>query len=55
MTVCQCRPQNVTVLSTVHQTVAVAGGRRRKPETVTFYDMTKNDVKVLDKMARSLS
>lgn len=41
LTVYQGKPrQSVTLLSTMHQAVAIGSDRKRKPETVTFYNTT---------------
>ncbi|KAK7891607.1 hypothetical protein WMY93_023570 [Mugilogobius chulae] len=44
--------KNVCVLSSLHQTVAVESDRKKKPETVCFYNKSKCGVDTLDQMAR---
>ncbi|KAM6999965.1 piggyBac transposable element-derived protein 4-like [Tautogolabrus adspersus] len=53
LTVYQAKQRNnVALLSTMHPTVSIGSDRKRKPETVTFYNVTKVGVDVLDQMAR---
>ncbi|XP_065814652.1 activating transcription factor 7-interacting protein 1 isoform X2 [Labrus bergylta] len=53
LTVYQEKPRkSVALLSTMHPTVSIGSDRKRKPETVTFYNVTKVGVHVLDRMAR---
>ncbi|KAK7896359.1 hypothetical protein WMY93_021684 [Mugilogobius chulae] len=42
--------KNVCVLSSLHQTVAVESDRKKKPETVCFYNKSKCGVDTLDQM-----
>ncbi|KAK7881439.1 hypothetical protein WMY93_029848 [Mugilogobius chulae] len=44
--------KNVCILSSLHQTVAVESDRKKKPETVCFYNKSKCGVDTLDQMAR---
>ncbi|XP_071061469.1 piggyBac transposable element-derived protein 4-like [Pseudochaenichthys georgianus] len=56
LSVYQCKPRrNVTILSTQHQHVAISTERKRKPETVEYYNHSKVGVDVLDQMARQYS
>ncbi|XP_053197121.1 piggyBac transposable element-derived protein 4-like [Scomber japonicus] len=56
LTVYQGKPKkSVALLSSMHHTVAIGTDRKRKPETVTFYNTTKVGVDVLDQMARLYS
>ncbi|XP_034549518.1 LOW QUALITY PROTEIN: uncharacterized protein LOC117820014 [Notolabrus celidotus] len=53
LTVYQGKPRkSVALLSTMHPTVSIGSDRKRKPETVTYYNVTKVGVHVLDQMAR---
>ncbi|KAM9342347.1 piggyBac transposable element-derived protein 4-like [Pholidichthys leucotaenia] len=47
--------KSVALLSTLHQTVAIGSDQKRKPETVTFYNVTKTGVATLVQMARLYS
>ncbi|KAM9344037.1 uncharacterized protein KZ484_016419 [Pholidichthys leucotaenia] len=49
------RRRSVLLLSTLHQTVAIGSDQKRKPETVTFYNVTKAGVATLVQMARLYS
>ncbi|XP_034533106.1 LOW QUALITY PROTEIN: uncharacterized protein LOC117807812 [Notolabrus celidotus] len=52
LTVYQGKPRkSVALLSTMHPTVSIRSDRKRKPETVTYYNVTKVGVDVLDQMA----
>ncbi|KAF3837641.1 hypothetical protein F7725_009409, partial [Dissostichus mawsoni] len=56
LSVYQCKPRrNVTILSTQHQHVAISTERKKKPETVEYYNHSKVGVDVLDQMARQYS
>nr|XP_033948184.1 uncharacterized protein LOC117453483 [Pseudochaenichthys georgianus] len=56
LSVYQCKPRrNVTMLSTQHQHVAISTERKKKPETVEYYNHSKVGVDVLDQMARQYS
>ncbi|KAF3858812.1 hypothetical protein F7725_012013, partial [Dissostichus mawsoni] len=56
MCLCDCKPRrNVTILSTQHQHVAISTERKKKPETVEYYNHSKVGVDVLDQMARQYS
>ncbi|XP_041654135.1 uncharacterized protein LOC121516789, partial [Cheilinus undulatus] len=53
LTVYQGKPRkNVALLSTMHPVVTIGADRKKKPETVSFYNVTKVGVDVLDQMAR---
>ncbi|CAK1592904.1 unnamed protein product [Parnassius mnemosyne] len=50
------RSKNVLLLSTLHDSVHIhSGDVKKKPETVMFYNSTKNSVAVVDQMARRYS
>ncbi|KAJ4930775.1 hypothetical protein JOQ06_025083 [Pogonophryne albipinna] len=52
----QCKPRrNVTILSTQHQHVVISTEKKKKPETVEYYNHSKVGVDVLDQMARQYS
>ncbi|XP_033971282.1 piggyBac transposable element-derived protein 4-like [Trematomus bernacchii] len=56
LSVYQCKPRrNVTILSTQHQHVAISTERKKKPETIEYYNHSKVGVDVLDQMARQYS
>ncbi|KAJ4929972.1 hypothetical protein JOQ06_018988 [Pogonophryne albipinna] len=56
LSVYQCKPRrNVTILSTQHQHVAISTEKKKKPETVEYYNHSKVGVDVLDQMARQYS
>ncbi|KAI4794052.1 hypothetical protein KUCAC02_032318, partial [Chaenocephalus aceratus] len=56
LSVYQCMPRrNVTILSTQHQHVAISTERKKKPETVEYYNHSKVGVDVLDQMTRQYS
>ena len=44
--------KNVLLLSSIHKTVSISEGRKRRPESVEYYNATKFGVDVLDQMAR---
>ncbi|XP_019905285.3 activating transcription factor 7-interacting protein 1 isoform X1 [Esox lucius] len=56
LTVYRCKKKrSVCVLSTVHPTVAISSGPKKKPETVTDYSHSKVCVDSLDQMAKLYS
>ncbi|KAJ4945510.1 hypothetical protein JOQ06_023194 [Pogonophryne albipinna] len=49
LSVYQCKPRrNVTILSTQHQHVAISTEKKKKPETVEYYNHSKVGVDVLE-------
>ena len=56
LTIYQGKPRkNVSLLSTMHQTVSKDNGPKKMPETVSHYNSTKYGVDVMDQMARLYS
>ena len=56
LTIYQGKPRkNVSLLSTMHQTVSTDNGPKKMPETVSHYNSTKYGVDVMDQMARLYS
>ena len=56
LTIYQGKPRkNISLLSTMHQTVSTDNGPKKMPETVSHYNSTKYGVDVMDQMARLYS
>ena len=56
LTVYHCKKnKNVTILSTMHQSVGIANNEKKTPETIQFYNETKFGVDVFDQMTRKYS
>ncbi|XP_068215907.1 piggyBac transposable element-derived protein 4-like [Palaemon carinicauda] len=47
--------KTVFILSSLHRTVSIGDGQKKKPETVVYYNATKFGVDVLDQMAQNHS
>ncbi|XP_068215848.1 uncharacterized protein [Palaemon carinicauda] len=47
--------KTVFILSSLHRTVSIGDGQKKKPETVVYYKATKFGVDVLDQMAHNYS
>ncbi|XP_068214087.1 piggyBac transposable element-derived protein 4-like [Palaemon carinicauda] len=47
--------KTVFILSSLHRTVSIGDGQKKKPETVVYYNATTFGVDVLDQMARNYS
>ena len=52
LTIYQCKPKNVCILSSLHISVGVDSSEKRKPETFEFLNKTKCGVDTADQMAR---
>ncbi|XP_062400077.1 piggyBac transposable element-derived protein 4-like isoform X1 [Sardina pilchardus] len=56
LTIYQAKPKkNVCILSTMHPTVSIDNGAKKRPNTISHYNSTKVGVDVMDQMARLYS